>query len=106
MSRLAIVLSLSALAYGCSDERPMHYRVISRSMEPEFVIGDKVLVVPYSDIPKVGDVVLLEHPDYNMPLLHRVVIVDGNTIQTKGDANVIYDKAVHRSAIIGQAFKE
>lgn len=98
-------MMLAALGSGCSDEHSMRYRVASRSMEPTLKLGEIVISVPYSADPKVGDIVLIEHPDYSAPLIHRIGLIDGAYIQTKGDANKLYDKAVHKSAIIGQVFK-
>jgi len=107
MTPRTLLLLLALACAGCSDDsRTMHYRVATRSMEPTLTVGDKVLVVAYSKEPKVGDVVLVDHPDYGTPIVHRIAIMDGPYIQTKGDANKLYDKAVLRSAVIGQAFKE
>lgn len=105
MSRLGTVLALAALSLGaCSDERPMKYTVQSRSMEPTLHVGQTVLVVPYSAAPRVGDIVLIEHPEHSAPVIHRLAIIDGTMVQTKGDANRLYDRPLPASAILGQAF--
>lgn len=106
--RLILLLPLLALALaGCSDEsRCVHHEVKTRSMEPTLTVGDRVMVLPYSHEPQIGDIVLLNHPDYGTPVVHCIAIMDGPYIQTKGDASRLYDRAVKRDAIIGQAFKE
>ena len=107
MSRLGIVMALGALAFGgCSDsdKAAMKYTVQSRSMEPTIRVGQNVMVVPYSSKPKEGDIVLIKHPDYAEPVIHRLALIDGAMIQTKGDANKLYDRPLPASAIIGQAF--
>ena len=101
--RSLLLLPLLLLA-ACSDDKPMRHVVTSGSMEPTLHVGQEFMVVPYSAGPNEGDIVLLNLPGYNKPVVHRLMLIDGNMAQTKGDANKLYDNAVPITAIVGQAF--
>lgn len=87
-----VLVSRSALAD--------HYQVPSESMEPTVQVGDRVLVdkaayglrVPFTtlhltrDLPRRGDVVVLESPEDSRVLLKRVVAVPGDEVQVKAGA--------------------
>ena len=65
--------------------------VLSGSMEPTFKVGS---VIYYKPIPleqlKAGDVITFEMKQGTL-VSHRIVSIDGNLIETKGDANEIAD---------------
>ena len=104
-NRLGTVLLLSAIAFaGCEDRRVFKYTIQGNSMEPVLKRGQTVMVVPYVKAPSVGDIVMVNNPDYGFPVAHRLEIIDGAMIQTKGDANKLYDRPLPKSAIIGQVF--
>lgn len=60
------------------------------SMEPILHTGDLALLRKQSSY-NVGDVVEFHAKSLNMPLLHRIVSIDGNGITTKGDNNNFTD---------------
>lgn len=55
-----------------------------------FLRGD-VLVVKGTDDLKVGDVIVYHIYGQDVPIVHRIIKLDGNLIATKGDHNDSYD---------------
>ncbi len=82
------------------------YSVQSASMEPYIQVGDAVLVRPFNQaIIKSGDVVTYKDPrDSQLLITHRVISFDRSTsmVTVKGDANLIHDKPLHASLIVGK----
>jgi hypothetical protein len=58
------------------------------SMKPFF--DEKAILLmepaPFEDL-KVGDIVTYRHPQLGLPVVHRLVLKDGNNFWAKGDAN-------------------
>jgi hypothetical protein len=58
------------------------------SMKPFF--DEKAVLLmeaaPYEDL-KVGDIVTYRHPQLGLPVVHRLVLKDGDKFWAKGDAN-------------------
>jgi hypothetical protein len=58
------------------------------SMRPFF--DEKAILLmeaaPFEDL-KVGDIVTYRHPQLGLPVVHRLVLKDGNRFWAKGDAN-------------------
>ena len=59
--------------------------VNGNSMEPVFHLGDLVVVRTAADY-NVGDIVVYKYPGIGS-VIHRIINVDGNTFQMKGDNN-------------------
>jgi len=73
--------------------------VLSGSMEPEYSIGDLV-IVKKSDEYKAGDVVVYQ--EGSMLVMHRIVATEGDTVTTKGDANNAEDMPIRQERIKGR----
>lgn len=89
----AVALFLVALA--ASGGRLSASVVLSGSMRPAIQPGDVAVLqrVPVSSL-RVGDVVAYLPPGQTVPRIHRLVSVDGATVQTRGDANQVADAPV------------
>lgn len=73
--------------------------VLSNSMMPEFKASD-MIIIREKEIIEVGDVITFL-ADQNL-VTHRVIDVQGDYFETKGDNNAYPDgELVHRSSIIG-----
>lgn len=70
------------------------------SMWPFIRAGDRVLIGAPRDI-AVGSIVLL--PLHGRAVLHRVKLVERDTVRTAGDANLISDAPVQRSQVMARA---
>lgn len=75
--------------------------VLSGSMEPEFSEGD-LIVVKEAQQYKLDDIVVFQ--DGNSLVVHRIINIDGETITTKGDANIAADQPIDVSAIKGKVW--
>lgn len=76
--------------------------VMSGSMEPELSVGDLILVKEYGEnqAPKIDDVIVYQRE--STAIVHRVVLVDGDTITTMGDSNNATDMPFDISAVKGK----
>ncbi len=72
--------------------------VQSGSMETAYSIGD-LLLVKARDGYRVGDVVV--YRSGTMPVVHRIIAIDGSTVTTQGDANNAPDEPFDVSCILG-----
>ncbi len=62
------------------------------SMNPTLIDGDRLNVIPYNgDRIRVGDVIVFQHPDKNLLMVHRVVSTSSRII-TRGDNNRCPDR--------------
>ncbi len=63
-----------------------NFVVISGSMEPTLLIGDRVLMFGVKDYaPRRGDVVALEHPEREGEVLaKRVIAIPGDVVEVRG----------------------
>ncbi len=109
-----LVLAAAALVLGISVYRwnaqsmmgnrlPMPFgygvaTVLSGSMEPRLSIDDLV-VIRQTDTVQPGDIVVYQ--DGGSLVIHRVMKVDGDTVQTKGDANNAPDAPITMDAVKG-----
>lgn len=109
-----IALGLAALLLGVSiyrwnarsllgNQLPMPFgygmaAVLSGSMEPRLSVGDLV-IIRQTDTVCVGDIVVFQ--EAGRLIIHRVVSVDGQTVQTMGDANTGLDDPVAAEAVKG-----
>ena len=73
--------------------------VLTGSMEPAISANDVIFAREASEY-GVGDIVVYQ--DRDMLIVHRVVSVNDNIIQTKGDANNIADEPVAISQVKGK----
>lgn len=72
--------------------------VLSGSMEPTFSKG-ALLVVKKSDNVKKGDIVVYQSG--SELIVHRVIAIDGDEVQTQGDANNVADPVFEKNEIKG-----
>lgn len=72
------------------------------SMEPTLQTGDLVIVLRKISVNEmsVGDVVVYRRG--SMLIIHRIVMIEGNTFITKGDNNWVVDPPVSSEAVIGK----
>ena len=73
--------------------------VLTGSMEPTYAIDD-VIIAKEMEHYQVGDVVVYQ--DGDMVIVHRVVAVDEETIQTMGDANNVVDAPIAKDKVKGK----
>lgn len=63
--------------------------------------GD-LLIVVYDGEPNVGDIIIYSKAS-DFTIVHRIIRIEGDTIITKGDNNIVEDAPVHRSQMQGKA---
>lgn len=73
--------------------------VLSGSMEPVLSVDDIVIIKKTDDI-KEKDIVVFQSG--NSLIIHRVISVEGDVIQTQGDANSGPDDKINVSAVKGE----
>lgn len=73
--------------------------VLSGSMEPELEIND-VIIVRETDSYEVGDIVVYQSGQ--TLIVHRIIVKDGETIITQGDANNAADAPIEICAVKGK----
>ena len=72
--------------------------VMSGSMEPALRVDDLVVIHAREEY-RVGDIIVFQSG--NERIIHRIVAIDGETVQTKGDANNVPDAPVTLSEVKG-----
>jgi hypothetical protein len=72
-----------------------------QSMWPTIRDGDEVVIAAMERKPKRGEIILFE--DRDRAVLHRVVRVSGEIVQTRGDAAGQPDAEIRLAAIVGLA---
>lgn len=72
--------------------------VLSGSMEPTFSKGALLIVKKSEDIKK-GDIVVYQSG--SELIVHRVIAIDGDEVQTQGDANNVADPVFEKNEIKG-----
>ena len=90
---LVIALSLlviSALVFAIAWFRPGAVRVDGESMRPAIHAGDTCFYVRASKV-AIGDVILYQRSGEGS-VIHRIVGVEQDSLNTRGDANVIMDR--------------
>lgn len=73
--------------------------VVSGSMEPTLSVND-LIVVKDCDTYAVGDIVVYQ--DGYLLVVHRIIAIEGDTVQTQGDANNTPDKPINLSHVKGK----
>ncbi len=76
------------------------YRVASGSMEPYLKVGDFIVLKKQAQY-DAGDVVTYD-VNNEYVVTHRIVLINGNEITTKGDANNTNDDPINDKQIIGK----
>ena len=110
-----IVLALAAIVFGVrmyawnaeslvGNRMPMPFGygmavVLSGSMEPALSVND-LIVAKETEEYAVGDMVVFQ--DGDSVVVHRVVTLDEETVQTKGDANNVADAPISRELVKGK----
>ena len=73
--------------------------VLSGSMEPALSVND-LIVAKETEEYAVGDMVVFQ--DGDSVVVHRVVTLDEETVQTRGDANNVADAPISRELVKGK----
>ena len=73
--------------------------VLSGSMEPTIPI-DALIIVKETEHYEVGDIVVYQSG--KMPVVHRIVALDGEAVTTRGDANNTEDAPIALSQVKGK----
>lgn len=73
--------------------------VLSGSMEPTFSVND-LIVVKEAEEYQVGDIVVFQDA-YDL-VVHRIVNISGDEVQTQGDANNMADEPINLSVVKGK----
>lgn len=73
--------------------------VLTGSMEPTYAVDD-VIIAKEMEYYEVGDVVVYQ--DGDMVIVHRVVAVEEEALQTKGDANNVEDAPIAKDKVKGK----
>jgi len=85
---------------------PGNYKILlvqSGSMSPAINTGDLVVVKPISKYQKGDIVTFLSKEKIN--ITHRIINIQGNQINTKGDANQVSDQDfIEKKQILGKVF--
>lgn len=76
------------------------YRVASGSMNPYLKIGDFILIKKQNQY-DTGDIVTYD-VNNEYVVTHRIVLINGNDIITKGDANNTNDSPINEQQILGK----
>lgn len=106
-SFIGIVLGLFVYTQNAKgllkDNMPMPFGygmsvVLSGSMESRLSVDDLV-IIKATDSYNVNDIVLYQ--DGNSLVIHRIIEIDGDNVTTKGDANNVADKPIHKDQIKG-----
>ncbi len=89
-------LVLECLAHGKSVE----FEVGGASMSPWIRSHDVVIVQPTNDV-EIGDVVVRTRGEDRL-VVHRVIIIEGDKVITRGDAMTAPDEPVSRETVVGR----
>ena len=82
------------------SQKQLSIKVSGTSMEPTVFDGEKVVVEPIGEMPRLGDVLLFDDYNYQM-VLHRIIEIRGNTITLCGDNAKSFD-VIDRTRILGK----
>ena len=74
--------------------------VLTGSMEPTLNINDFVIIKKPVSF-EVGDIISYQSSDTKNDVMHRVISINGDEIQTRGDANNTVDAPIDRSQVTG-----
>jgi signal peptidase I len=92
--------SLAAVWRQVLYKRPdIWFKVVGNSMLPTFFAGDRVLVQPIIEIPKLGEVLVAE-VDGRL-VIHRVIVVDASLVVLQGDNSPKPDPPIRIEQVVG-----
>lgn len=74
--------------------------ILTGSMEPTIPTKSWVLIHATNDY-QVGDIIAFQQND-DIPIIHRILAIQGDMITTKGDANNIQDPQIARTDVLGE----
>ncbi len=86
------------------DSKKEYFIYRGLSMNPTFYEPELLTIVPYSDRePKKGDIICYRLDHKNKGIVHRIIMVKGSRIKTRGD-NSAYpdDYTVDKAAVVGR----
>jgi signal peptidase I len=81
-----------ALSYILLNKILFFAIITSGSMSPTLEVKDLVLMQDMKIETYIGDIIMFETKEANMPVIHRVYSVSENGIRTKGDAAQLVDE--------------
>lgn len=105
---ISIILGVSVYSWNAEkligEQMPMPFGfgcavVLSGSMEPTLSVNDLIIVKKADDY-NIDDIVVFQ--DIYDLVVHRIVAVDDETVQTQGDANNVADEPINISAVKGK----
>ena len=100
----ALIAGIAAIVlWPARVSEPGIYRVTTGSMSPAYPAGSAVFIQSAADY-RIGDVVLVDRPEFSRPVLHRIVAIDATNVTTKGDANAEADAPISISHIVGKVY--
>lgn len=76
------------------------YRVVSGSMNPYLKIGDFIIIKKQNKY-DTGDIITYD-VNHEYVVTHRIVLINGDEIITKGDANNTNDNPIIEQQIVGK----
>ena len=92
------------IASKVPEGRILRFKLYGNSMSPTFRSGQ---VLKFKKIPtnqyKKGDVIL--YKSGNTIVAHRIIIINGDEVTTKGDSGTIPDEPIRIDDIIGKVIK-
>lgn len=79
---------------------------LGMSMYPTFIDGDRVVFDRFTHIQR-GDVIVYPEPEGHRYIIHRVIEIQGDQVQTAGDNNRSPDSySIARQSIIGKVIRK
>lgn len=108
LGTLAVIIGVNVFALNAArltgNAVPMPFGfgasvVLSGSMEPALSVGD-LLIIRQQNNYEAGDIVVYQSG--SMPVVHRIMETDGETVITRGDANNTDDNPFPAAAIKGE----
>lgn len=109
---LGVLIGVSVYGINASvmlrNEVPMPFGfgasvIVSGSMEPALSTGD-LIIIREEEHYQQGDIVVFQSG--TMPVVHRIVNIDGELVITKGDANNIPDDPIPISSVKGKVIAD
>lgn len=99
---IAVFIALASI-FSSKDKSLLGYRIYriaSGSMEPNLKVGDFIIIKKQNEY-DTGDIVTYVDKE-NYFVTHRITMMNGDEITTKGDANNTIDAPITKQQIIGK----
>ncbi len=71
------------------------FKIADRSMEPKLHEGDYVIVNKWHGEPRIGDIVVLFHPQKRIPIIKRIMRMEDGLIYVSGDNRTVSQDSRH-----------